>query len=386
MKRRSWRAAFVLAVLIGSIPAPTDVSRARTCEWGVVPTPVGAGSARGADLGPQGRIFAVGDRLTDRGVVGGSMRWDRSAWTRVSVPPAAGADVYLADVAFVGGEEAIAVGTRVAETELPYSLSWDGVTWTELPMPVMTGSGSLTSVTHVPGTTRAWAVGWRDGRSTAFNPQPLIMRWQEGSWRATMLTLPLRDEALLGVTSAGEETWAVGATRYGSPYERTLVLRHRPGEGWQVVPSPQPGRFQELVAVSASLRTDVIAVGYRSADGSRTRGMLIRWNGERWRSLDADRVPALAWAGPLRDVARGPGGSVWVVGERARAIGPDPDYAWHPPLILRRRGGTWISTPVPRVVRALLESAVVVGSGDVWALGAVQAEDGSSPLAYHRCS
>jgi hypothetical protein len=72
-------------------------------------------------------------------------------------------------------------------------------------------------------------------------------------------------------------------------------------------------------------------------------------------------------------VAHGPG-TVWVVGERQRAIGPDPDYAWHPPFVLRRRGGIWISIPVPRVVRALLEAAVVVGSGDVWALGAVQAE------------
>ena len=302
------------------------------------------------------------------------------------MPPAGGADVYLKDLAFLGGEEAIAVGTRIAETELPFSLSWDGVAWTELPMPVMTGSGSLMSVTHVPGTSRAWAVGWRDGPGALFNPQPLIMRWQEGSWRVTMSTLPLRDEALLDVTSAGAETWAVGATRYGSPDERTLVLRHRPGEGWQVVPSPQPGRFQELVAVSARSRTDVIAVGRRSAGGLRAWGMLIRWDGERWRALDACRVPALARGGPLRDVARGPGGTVWVVGERLRAIGPDPDDAWHPPLVLRRRGGTWISTPVPRVARARLEAAVVVGQGDVWALGAVQAEDGSTPLAYHRCA
>lgn len=385
MTRRSWRAAFALAVLVGLVSTTTAVSRARTCEWGVVPTPAGAGSARGADLGPEGRILAVGDRLTDRGVVGRSMRWNGSSWTRVPVPPAGGADVYLKDLAFLGGEEAIAVGTRIAETELPYSLSWDGVAWAELPMPVMTGSGSLTSVTHVPGTSRAWAVGWRDGPSAPFNPQPLIMRWQEGSWRVSMSTLPLRDEALLGVTSSGADTWAVGATRYGSPHERTLILRHRPGEGWQVVPSPQPGRFQELGAVSARSRTDVIAVGRRSEGGPRTRGMMIRWDGERWRMLDADRVPALTRVGPLRDVARAPGGTVWVVGERLRAIGPDPDYAWNLPLVLRRRGGTWISTPVPRVVRALLEAAVVVGSGDVWALGAVQAEDGSTPLAYHRC-
>jgi len=211
------------------------------------------------------------------------------------------------------------------------------------------------------------------------------MRWREETWRVSLSRFRLRDEALLGVSSAGAETWAVGATRFGSPDERALTLRHRPGEGWQVVPSPQPSRFQELVAVSARSTADVIAVGRRSEGGARSRGLLIRWDGERWRMLDADRVPALARAWSLRDVAHGRG-AVWVVGERIRTIGPDPDYAWHPPIVLRRRRGAWISTPVPRVEHALLEAVVIVGTGDVWALGAVQVEDGSTPLAYHRCA
>ena len=46
------------------------------------------------------------------------MRWDGRKWTRVAVPPAAGADVYLTDVAFVG-DTAIAVGGRVARSERP---------------------------------------------------------------------------------------------------------------------------------------------------------------------------------------------------------------------------------------------------------------------------
>lgn len=89
-----------------------------TCEWRVVPTPILARSARGADHGPGGQVLAVGDRLTGPGVIGGSMRWDGRKWTRVAVPPAAGADVYLTDVAFVG-DTAIAVGGRVARSERP---------------------------------------------------------------------------------------------------------------------------------------------------------------------------------------------------------------------------------------------------------------------------
>jgi hypothetical protein len=383
MKPTRRRAVTVLALLAAILPIPSAVPAARTCGWEVVRTPAGAGSVRGADVGPEGQILAVGDRLTERGVVGRSMRWDGSSWSRAPVAPAAGAGVYLADITFVGDEEAVAVGTRVVDTEHPYSLWWDGAVWTELPMPAIAGSGWLTSVTRVPGTSRAWAVGWRDGPSAAFNPQPLIMRWQEGRWRVSLSRLHLRDEALLGVTSIGTETWAVGATRFGSSAERTLTLRHRQGDGWRVVPSPRPGRFQELVAVSARSATDVVAVGRRSAGG--TRGLMIRWDGERWRMLDADRVPALARVGSLGDVAHGPG-TVWVVGERIRAIGPDADYAWHPPVVLRRRAGNWRSVPVPRVRRALLEAAVVVGPGDVWALGAVQYDDGSTPLAYHRCA
>ena len=107
------------------------------------------------------------------------MRWDGAEWTRVAVPPAAGADVYLTDVAFVG-DTAIAVGSRVARSEQPYALWWDGTGWTELAMPWQPGSGSLTSVTRVPGTSRAWAVGWRDGPAPGFAPQPLIMRWRRG--------------------------------------------------------------------------------------------------------------------------------------------------------------------------------------------------------------
>ena len=200
-------------------------------------------------------------------------------------------------------------------------------------------------------------------------------------------TLPLRDEALFGVTSAGGVTWTVGAMRYGSPHERTLTLRHRLGEGWQVLSSPQPARSQVLVAVSARSATDAVAVGSQSVGGAAaTRGLLIRWAGDGWRTSDAGHVPGLAEAWTLRDVAQGLDGTLWVLGDRIRAIGPDPDYAWHPPLILRRRDGHWISTPVPRVARAMLEAVVVTSPGDLWALGAIQHEDGSTPLAYRRCA
>lgn len=214
-------------------------------------------------------------------------------------------------------------------------------------MPWQPGSGSLTSVTRIPGTSRAWAVGWRDGPGPGFAPQPLIMRWKSGTWHVSLSTLPLRDEALFDVASAGGVTWAVRASRYGSPHERTLTLRHRRGDGWRVLSTPQPARSQILVAVSARSATDVIAVGDRSVDATATRGLLIRWTADGWRTSDAEHVPALAGAWTLRDAARGSDGMLWVLGDKVRAIGPDPDYAWHPPLVLRRREGRWISTPVP---------------------------------------
>jgi hypothetical protein len=373
---------FLLVVALVVIGAPVRGAGLRACTWHQVHVPQARSGLRDADLLSDGRILAVGESPLEGPGNALSMLWDGDTWRRVPMP----VEGEVAGVAALTKGRAIAVGPGWNFGHA-MSLTFDGEVWHRRATPTL-GSGTvLQAVTPVSGTDRAWAVGaWDPGPHRG--SQPLVMRWDRGGWTIALRKLPRARVLLRDVVTIDGVTWAVGSARWGSAHERTLALRHVPGHGWHIVPTPHPARFQALSAIGGTARDNLFAVGTRSIGPDDYRGYMLHWNGRRWRPVDPTRLPALRRTATLVDVAAGPDGDLWVLGRRHRAVPPDesPEYRYHLPLVLHRTGpGRWMTELLPEVPRAHPEALVAESRERIWAIGAEQFEDGAHPMVFRRC-
>jgi hypothetical protein len=126
---------------------------------------------------------------------------------------------------------------------------------------------------------------------------------------------------------------------------------------WAVVPTPNPGRFNALSAVSTLSANDAWAVGSYLANRS-SHPLILHWTGV-WTSVTAPVRRAAA----LADVLALAPDDAWAVG----AVGPGGDAD---PLILHWNGVEWGVTPSPSLPQGgVLESVSASGPNDVWAVG-----------------
>lgn len=121
---------------------------------------------------------------------------------------------------------------------------------------------------------------------------PIVMRWNGSQLRRERVRQREigRDAEFQDVTVVkGGKGWAVGS--YGTDNGPRPLLRTRTKGVWRVTtPPPLRGKSALNGAVDASSRDNVWATGYQRAG---RKPAVIRWNGNRWRTL---RLPAIKGA------------------------------------------------------------------------------------------
>lgn len=309
-----------------------------------------------ASSGPRD-VWVVANRYSGAEAGGAARRWDGESWTDSGlVEPG----VNMQDIEVLSPTDVWVVGARKAS--LAVADHWDGTTWSPtLPAAgVFAGDDGFLGV-GASSETDVWAVGMHRVRG---EPRPLTARWDGTAWRVVPSPRVgpyagvLKDVAVLGPN----DVWAVGWYVDAEHRFRTLV-EHWDGTSWSVVPSPNAGTDDSILAGVTGLGPNQVwAVGW-STDGEPSRGLVLRWDGTRWSAVP---VPGLGTAhAQLRAIAEAPGGVV-AVGQIA-----DGDGVFRP-LVIRRDRASWSQVPADVAgardvllsgVVALPDEILVVGTG-----------------------
>jgi hypothetical protein len=237
------------------------VQRFNGTRWKVVASPdlLGGGAntfamLSGVDATPASTVFAAGYASGSDGKAAVALRWNGSAWSRLTVPRTAGTNTAFRSVKAFSDQDVWAVGdTSTSSVAKTLAMHYDGTTWTHPSTPSPgTRNNTVTSVDG-SGPRDVWVAGYS-------------------------LNLP-----------------------YGNRIRQSMIL-HWNGTAWSQVPSPNDGStyLYDVAAVSA---TDAWAVGSGS-----NGAFVIRWNGTAWNTVSA---PPL---GNLSSVTARSSGDVWVAG------------------------------------------------------------------------
>ena len=235
-------------------------------------------------------------------------------------------------------------------------LKQSGSAWSQVPAPSPGGQANLVAVS-ADSASDAWAVGDDDG-----GEKNLYLHWTGGAWKQVPGpgNSTLTGVAAISPTDAlavGYETSKTGATV-------TLGL-HWNGQKWAKVATPNPGGAgdDELYGVSATSATDAWAVGFSLDPQSRTKTLVLHWNGSTWSQSSA---PAAATDGTrLSAVSAVSGTDVWAAGVYNTAA----DFEH--PLILHWNGSSWSRQKLPSFENnnTYTLDAVAATTSDVWAVG-----------------
>jgi hypothetical protein len=239
-------------------------------------------------------------------------------------------------------------------------------------------SARFTSVSFVPGTSQAWAVG--SYFDEQHNSHPLKLHFDGRRWRQVPSPEPPGQHQGLEAVFArsASDVWAVGS--YGTQQdERTRTrIEHWDGSAWSIVPSPNPplpygydsAVLRDVVALAPD---DVWAVGdvwqEETTPGMST--LVQHWDGNEWTIVPSPSPGADV--NVLNAVARVPGfQTLWSVGFHR-------DELVNHPLIERYRSGTWTQIAAPAVAGdAVLSDVAALAWDNVWAVGSSGFVDGSA--------
>jgi len=248
--------------------------------------------------------------------------------------------------------------------------------------------------------TDAWSVG---GSGDPEEPaETLIERWDGSAWIAEQAPSPgSQTNELLAIDASGpNDVWAVGRQASGFG-DRPLALRFD-GVQWleEELPEEIEGR---LTGVAVIAPDDVWVVGFSgSSDELTERTLLLHWDGALWAAVDAGRADGVGRSALLDVAALGPD-DVWASGYlhnrplmirfdgRAwsqmdsggrggvQAIEPvTRDEAWAVGASVFRFDGDEWTEPLNLRLIGELSSVAAVTVQDVWAVGSVVGETGSS--------
>jgi hypothetical protein len=263
----------------------------------------------------------------------------------------------LSSISYVPGtSQAWAIGHR--GDSQPLIMRFDGSRWSDVPLPALAGQVQLVDVS-ARSASDAWAVGQQVGEQDGIG-RTLAMHWDGSAWSTVPTPNPPsmagQDRALLrSVVALGpDDVWAVGSVYVDAATPSTSPLAmHRDAGGWKIVPTAalgeSPGQLSAVARVPG-VKT-LWAVG--SAGGALT---------EAYRDGSWTQIGAPGAAG-LHDVTALAWNDVWAVGD---SLGDDSA------LILHRSGKSWtlVQSPPSTVAGgAFLAAVSAVSASDVWAVG-----------------
>jgi len=247
------------------------------------------------------------------------LHWDGRRWSITASPNAGPGDNSLESVAAASPQDAWAVGYHDSAGVFRSLVEhWDGERWTIVRLPRLSGPGDGLNAVGASASGAVWAVG---GAARARGPsQPLVFRFDGGSWSAVPAPASLHSATLNGIAAAPgrQGAWVVGATRSGGG-DRAFSL-HIDGRHWRVVPVDLRAALSvDLNAIWAAAPDDAWAVG-SEFDGRWYRPLVEHVAGGRWSRVPTPGTPGLD--ARLMGVAGRADGQLWAVGSAARGAGP----------------------------------------------------------------
>jgi hypothetical protein len=365
MWSRSVRIVAALVVSVAAVAA-VPVSAAELPPWGVVASP-DQGSLHNTLKGIAGvapdDLWAVGEynpgvppTVTGRRTL--IEHWDGGQWSIVPSPNPMwpGMDfATLEDVVALSPTNAWAVGYSQDFSSFKLNtliMRWTGTQWriVRSPNPAGLDQPNRLFAIAAESPTSLWAVGMLG----IFPDQsPLVLHWTGSGWKNVPTNCAssqtFGDKGLNAVLAIGPgDVWAAG----------DAALCHYDGQGWTLVPSPQPRpEFNEiaypLLGLSATGPDDVWAVGARiikTGDLIDWHTLIEHWDGTAWTAfyLPGEFMSGTAATAP---------NDAWAVGTDGAL-----------PMILHWDGATWSPAPAPELA-GRLAAMLSLGAGNLWAVG-----------------
>jgi hypothetical protein len=291
-----------------------------------------------------------------------------SPWVKVPSPNVGANDNGLGAIAGRSPHDIWAVGNYLpaAHPDVTSTLAvhYNGLSWRAVRTPnVGGGQNTLLGVTVRPDGT-AWAVG-DYVPTTGGSSRALIEHWNGHRWSVVPSPDPGRRENLLyGVAATSDASaWAVGAFQGANGKFRTLI-EHWNGRHWSVAASPDPGSTGNfLYSVTAQGRS-VFASGQEFGSGPPDQQIIVKLTRTGW------KVASVLSAGPGSSlspfaIAASPA-ALWVAGSARSGIG---GYQTLVEIVYPSAIGSLVTpNPTPRD-NYLWAIAPIGAGGSAWAVG-----------------
>jgi hypothetical protein len=237
--------------------------------------------------------WAVGYRETTGGNRTLIEHWDGTRWSVVRSRNVATYNELLA-VAAVSADDVWAVGHFLNANHDPVRQEtlaehWNGTRWSVVPTPNVNeqDDNELVSVTAIPGTGQAMAVGYHQWDYA----KPLVETWDGKRWSVQAAPKAGRHGGYLNDVSAasGQDIWTVGFSIdvYGAYHGLTARWD---GAAWGSVPPAPPGGdgYDPMLNGVTTLSTDdAWLVGTYYNGNSALLTLAERWDGSAWRIVSS---------------------------------------------------------------------------------------------------
>lgn len=271
--------------------------------------------------------------------------WNGRRWAIVPSPNTPdSADQSPNSIACISASDCWAVGDKTLNdsTSVTAIDHWDGTMWSAVTSPsTPTPSNDYLVGVSCTGPRNCWAVGQASSQSAGSHYENLVEHWDGSAWSLMPVPDPGTDNTLLAVTCVTyRDCWAVGRFGFSSTAGEAL---HWDGVSWSETVSPSgdsPDAY--LDGISCSSRNECMTVG----------SLTEQWNGSSW-----TLVPH---SGDLNDVACPGPYSCWAVGAGTG-----------PALIEHWNGSAWAlaRSPAPAAGAEILSAITCPDRRTCWAVG-----------------
>ena len=204
--------------------------------------------------------------------------WDGHTWSAAPDLPDLTNTMQMGVAARSANDVWVVGGRTVGQRLRSLILHWNGRTWTTVPSPNVGSRGTLLRSVSALGPRDVWAVG---DSTNGLNARPVMMHWDGQTWRIVESPRLRRGFTYMFSVSAvaRDDVWAAG---YVSREDAVTVIEHWNGVSWTQVESANPGRFNDLVSVSARTSNDAWAVGSSNGRRGPYRALIEHWDGASW--------------------------------------------------------------------------------------------------------
>jgi len=212
-----------------------------------------------------------------------------------------------------------------------------------------------------------WAVG-------THAPGTIGLHFDGTTWTDVRMALSNTADMTGVSVLAPNDVWAVGSAFDVSTQHFSSVIQHFNGKKWVLVPHPFGGGGDQLFAIKAIARNDVIAVGESNSDRQKPLPLIEHFNGTQWTVVAAPPLKP-GQTQTLRNIAASSHNDVWITG----LDGPVFRAA-----ILHFDGRKLSNVAFPNLAHADLGGIAAIAPNDAWVVGGqASGSVGQSTLAAH---